>query len=226
MIVGHVVAAGFGIASRVRGSKAFHPRGVVHEAVVRISQAPGAPASVPLLAQRAEHRALVRFSRGAGLPRPLPDVLGLAVRILDAHGQGAHQDFLLVTSGDGLLAQHLLLPSRGYDRLPYSSLIPYRIDGDLHVIGAYARPGPAWRAGGDREQLAALTQSRRPAFDLGIARLGHRLRPFGSLELGPRLSDDQNAIHFNVWNTGPGLEPATFLSVSYTHLTLPTKRIV
>jgi hypothetical protein len=33
-------------------------------------------------------RPLLRFSRGAGLPEPLPDVLGVAIRLPDAHGPG------------------------------------------------------------------------------------------------------------------------------------------
>lgn len=207
-----LVATGFNLASRVRGSKAFHPRGVVHEATLRITGSPEAPAGAPLLREPGEHRAVVRLSLGAGLPRPLPDVRGLAIRIPDAHGEGRHQDFLLVTSGDGALAQHLLLPARSYSGLPYSCLIPYRIDGEPYIVGAYARPSVAWRAGGDHEQLMALAHGDEPAFDLGIARLGHRLRPVGSLRLGPRLPDDRNALRFNPFNTGGGLEPATFLS--------------
>ena len=53
----------------------------------------------------------MRFSRGAGLPEPLPDILGVAVRVLDSHGPGGHQDFLLATSSGLPVAHHALLPA-------------------------------------------------------------------------------------------------------------------
>lgn len=211
-VIDSALAATFGTASKIRGTKVFHPHGVVHAATVRISDAPGAPEGAPLLRTRAEHRAIVRVSRATGLRRPIPDVRGLAIRLLDVYGPDRHQDFLLVTSGDGLLAQHLLLPARQISSLPYSCLAPYRIDGELYIIGAYARPSVDWRSGGDFEQLNALAASGRPAFDLGIARLGQRLRPFGTLTFGDRLPDEANATRFNVYNTGDGLEPATFVN--------------
>ena len=51
----------------------------------------------PLLRRRATHQGLVRFSRCVGLPNAVPDLLGMPLRLSDAHGAGRHQDFLLVT---------------------------------------------------------------------------------------------------------------------------------
>lgn len=210
---GAVTAVGFGTASRLRGAKAFHPQGTVYEATVAITGAAGAPADVPLLSEPAERPALIRFSRGAGLPRPLPDVLGMAIRLIDAHGEGRHQDLLLVTSGDGAVIQHLLLPARRWDSLPYSSLIPYRVpDGGLILFGARRRQAPGWNATDDREQLARVAADRSVAFDLGVAPVGGRLAPVGEILLGDRLPAGANAIRFNPFNTGGGLEPATVLN--------------
>lgn len=187
-----VLAAALGVGSRIRGTKVAHPRGVVHSATLRV--AGDSRLGVPLLSQAGEHEALVRLSRGVGLPRPAPDVLGLALRIPDAHGPQSHQDFLLVTSGGGPITRHLLLPARGVAGRPYSTLIPYRIDGRLYTLLARPRSGTA------------------PVFDLAVAPIGGTPRSIASLALGPRLPDDANATRFNVWNTGPELEPATFLS--------------
>src|SRR4029450_7999147 len=59
----------------------------------------GPPQSgVPLFQAGATHQALLRFSRGAGLPEPLPDALGVAIKLPDAHGPGVDQDLLLTSS--------------------------------------------------------------------------------------------------------------------------------
>src|SRR3954471_6973205 len=125
-VIGTVTRAGFEAAARLRGSKAFHPSGVVHEATVEITGGPAAPDGVTILGRPASHTALIRFSRGAGLPQPIPDVLGMAIRLTDAYGPGHHQDLLLVTSGHGAALHHLLLPAPSFLSLPYSSLLPYR----------------------------------------------------------------------------------------------------
>ena len=84
--------------------------------------------------------AIVRLSRGVGLPKPLPDVLGLAVRIVDAHGPNRHQDLLLVTSVDAPVLHHLILPGPlGSYGQSYSSVLPYRLGDRLALVGALPR---------------------------------------------------------------------------------------
>jgi hypothetical protein len=43
---------------------------------------------------------VVRFSRAGGLPEPLPDALGVAVRLPGAYGPGRDQDLLVTSSAD------------------------------------------------------------------------------------------------------------------------------
>lgn len=212
-VIGTVTAAGFGAASRLRGSKAFHPEGVVHEATVELTGSPSVPPGVEILATPARHDALIRFSRGAGLPSPLPDVMGMAIRLPDVHGRGRHQDLLLVTSGNGPVVQHLLLPAPGFMSLPYSSLLPYRAgDGGLFLVGATVRKRLRPAPGSDEyDVLARSAATGRPAFDLAVASLGGRLRPVGTITLGSRREPDANAIRFNPFNTGGGLNPTGFL---------------
>jgi hypothetical protein len=84
---------------------------VVHDARLAIPGAAAAPAAAELLSRPGEHRVIVRFSRAVGVPRPIPDPLGLSLRVPDVYGDGRHQDFLLVTSADYPVAHHIFLPA-------------------------------------------------------------------------------------------------------------------
>ena len=62
----------------------------------------------------------------------------------------------------------------------------------------------------DRLQVAAATG--RLAFDLAVAPVAGRFRPVGSLRVGRRLGPELDALRFNPWNTGGGMEPAGWLN--------------
>ena len=200
---GRVAARGFALGSALRGAKFFHPVGVVHEATVDVDE---------VLAEPGRYHSLIRFSRGVGLPVGVPDVLGMAVRLLDAHGEGRHQDFLMVTSGDGAFVQHFLLPARRFSALPLSTVLPYRAGGGSFIVGARALDWPGEAAGDEMTDLLRIAGTGLPAFELGVAALGRRLRPVGEITLGERLEPSANRIRFDPWNTGGGLEPATALN--------------
>jgi hypothetical protein len=185
-----LAALGFGAASFVRRTKVFHPHGAVHDARVELSGETRAPG---FLGEAGGFDAIVRLSRGAGTPKPLPDFIGLALRLLDAHGDGAHQDFLLLTSGEGAVAQHTFRPSLAVDDGPYSSVLPYNGGGQSFVV-------------------AALPQSET-RFTLGITGLrARKMLAIGELVLGARQPDEANSIRFNPWNTGGGIEPSGWLN--------------
>jgi hypothetical protein len=207
--IGAVLAA----LAAVRRGKAFHPEGVVYDARLSIAGDPVAPQAADLLSRRGEHRALARFSRAVGLPRPIPDLLGLSLRVPDAYGPGRHQDLLLVTSADYPLLHHIFLPARDVQQRPYSSSLPYRANDELFLVGAVAqRSSP--RAGGrnEFERLEAEVATGRLAFDIAVARITGRFRPVGSLHIGRRLGQELDALRFNPWNTGGGMEPAGWLN--------------
>lgn len=189
--VAAAAAAAFGALSRLRGARIFHPRGVGYSALVRVEEPQGRYPGVPMLERPGEHPALVRFSRAVGLPEPLPDALGLALRLVDLHGPGRHQDFLLVTSAHGPLLHHLLLPDIGrFPGQPFSSILPYRVGGSLRVVGATPDSGGR-------------------AFRLALAPLMGRFVPFAGLEVGERLpGDETEQLAFTPWNTGGGIRPA------------------
>ncbi len=187
-------AAGTAMAALagLRRGKAVHPQGEVFEARIRVWGDDAAPQASELLSTRAEHPAVVRFSRSIGVPRPLPDLLGLSLRVLDAYGPRRHQDLLLVTSVDHPVLHHVFVPAKGIADQPYSSSLPYRAGDERFVVGV-------------------LPQSET-RFDLAVAPLDGRFTPIARIELGPKLSETADALRFNPFNTGGGLEPSGWLN--------------
>jgi hypothetical protein len=202
-LAGAALASVFGAVSRARGRRSFHPHGVGFRATLEPF---GEPSGATALDRAGE--ATVRLSRSLGLPEWTLDPCGLALRLPDAHGPDRHQDLLLVSSGRRRGWRHALLPSRGFGDRPYSSLLPYRLRGDLVVVGARAlAPGPG--------PLLADLRAAPPAlgFELGLARPGGEWRPVAVLSLQDRVSDDEiERLALNPVNTGGGLELAGFLN--------------
>jgi len=200
------IARMFEVLSRWRGKRIFHPEGVGFAA--RLT--PVAGSRVGATALDTPSRPIVRLSRSLGLPEPLPDPCGLAFRITDAYGPGRHQDVLLVSSARAPLARHMILPSRGFLDRPYSSLLPYRLNGSLVLltargVGGEGR-GPLLRELRERE-LGGLE------FELGIATLTGSWRPAARLALGERLPAERTErLGFDPTNAGGGLEPAWWLN--------------
>lgn len=183
----------WGALSAGRAARIFHPDGDAFEAVLRVrAPARGEGRGVALLDVPAEHRAIVRLSRATGIPRPLPDALGVAIRVPDAHGRGRHQDLLFVTSLDGAVLHHLILPAPFGWRQSLSTILPYRVGGALRLFGVRRRA--------------------EDAFDLSVARPLGRWRPFADVLLGDRLPGRvSKRLRFNVWHTGGGIEPVGLL---------------
>src|SRR5215213_368308 len=174
LVIGGVLA---GVAALRRG-KAVHPDGVVHDAMLEVAGAPAAPRSAALLSRPGEHRAIVRFSRSVGVPRPIPDLLGMSVRVPDAYGPGRHQDVMLVTSVDLPILHHIFLPATDVQQRPYTSSLPYRAGDDLFLIGAlsdHRSPRPAGHDEFDRLDRAASTGEL--VFRVAVAPLNGRFRP-------------------------------------------------
>jgi hypothetical protein len=190
-VAGASLGAVLGAIAAVRRGKAVHPHGVVHAA--RLILDGSGPAGSSLLGQPGEHGAIVRFSRSLGLPRPLPDLLGMSIRVPDAYGPGRHQDLLLVTSADLPVVHHVFLPAGDVQQRPYTSSLPYRAAGERFLVGTLPEPGPL-------------------RFKLAVAPLLGRFRPIGDLVVEARLSDELDALRFNPWNIGGGLEPVGWLN--------------
>lgn len=207
--IGLVLAA----VAAIRRGKAVHPHGAVYEAELTITAGPGAAGGAELFAPSAPRPALVRFSRSLGLPRPLPDLLGMSVRVPDAYGRGRHQDFLMVTSVDAPVGHHLFLPASDVQQRPYSSSLPYRAGGRTLLVGALPRPDSPRPGGADElERLAAAAATGALVFDLAVAEVWGRFRAVAELRVGDPLPPEADALRFNPRNAGGGLEPAGFLN--------------
>lgn len=201
--LGVVAAAASATGSALRRRRVFHPEGVAFDATLQVT---GASHGARLLDEAGTHQAIVRLSRGIGLPERWPDFLGIALRLPEVHGPRAHQDLLLVSSGSGALARHLLAPQRTFGPGRWSTLVPYRVAGRPVVFGA-RRLDDAAPAEVDVDDLRTDPVPLR--FALELAGAWGDWEQVGVLELGERLPDAVgDALRFDPAHTGGGIEAA------------------
>lgn len=205
-VVEGVLASALATGSALRRARVFHPVGVAYAVTVRIEPGPAGPWGAPLLDRPATLPGVVRLSRGAGLPEGLPDVLGLALRLTDAHGPGRHQDLLVNTAGREPLVRQVFLPARGFGTGRYSSVLPYRTGTGRVLFGARPLGGGTLRTFAELDRAAAAGELR---FRLEAARPGGPWRPVGTVEVGERLPDAvARELRFHVnEHTGGGIAP-------------------
>lgn len=200
-----VTAGVFRAAARLRGARAFHPVGVAYPAAVEIEEDLAAPALRP-----GTLVAVVRFSRGAGLPRPLPDIHGVGLRVLDAHGPGRHQDVLVTSVVSPGVGRYVLRPGWTVSGPTYSSIAPYRgPSGDL-LLGARVPPGERY----DLNRLHDVVEAGRCRLELMAAHPFGPWRSIGTVTVHhDRLSEeDEEALQLDPWNTAEGFTPVGWVN--------------
>jgi hypothetical protein len=198
-LAGRLVAVPLGAVARWRQGKPMHFRGAVLDAVLE-RHGGDPPFGVPWLDAVRDEPVVVRMSRGAGLPAPLPDVLGLAIRL--TADDGTPVDLLLSTTGRGRLGRLLPVP-RSDAAATYGSIMAYRSGAGPLRIAALPEvpalpsdPGPVARAAADGGIVFTLAAAIGP----GEWRPFARLRTTGAREpLDPALRFDA------VRNAPPGL---------------------
>jgi len=170
-------------AARQAG-KPLHPRGAVTRGVLE-RHGSVRRSGVAWLDEPGRHDVIARWSRSVGLPGPVPDVLGLAVRVVLDDERAA--DVLFSTTGTGPLTRFALLPRRSFER-PMTTLLPYRTDHGPVVLAAEA--------------------SDARTVDLAWARSTGAWQPFATLLLddAPEQADDAAVSFDPVLNQLPGLE--------------------
>jgi hypothetical protein len=201
--LGRVLRAGFAALLAVRRPRPIHSRGRVLRGWITwldgastsgirwIDEHPGEP--LPIVA---------RLSRSLGLPAPLPDILGLALRVGTDAGPA---DIELSSTGLGIPSRFMLLPHRSPSSARFGSLLPYR--SALGPILICAIPlAPADLPSGGEALDKALT--REPwRLRLHHATPTGRWHPFAEISL--HLADDQSdeALRFDsVRHHLPGAE--------------------
>jgi len=211
--IGYSVGAVLAGLAAARGGKPVHPHGVAYRARLVVDGAPHAPDGSTLLSTPAEHAAVMRFSRSLGVPRPIPDLLGVSLRILDAYGPGRHQDFLLVTSVDLPVLHHVFVPASDVQQRPYSSSLPYGAGDETFIVGVVPDPTSPRPAGDDEfDRLDRAAATGRLVFGLAIAPVRGRFRRIGSVHVQDRLPPELDALRFAPFNCGGGLRPAGALN--------------
>jgi hypothetical protein len=218
---GPVVAAGFYTLAALRRRRSLHPTGVGYQGRLRVPDERPPRPGVPLFQAGATHPVLVRFSRGAGLPEPLPDALGVAIKLPDAHGPGVDQDLLLTSSTDRPLLRRLLFPARSFVRGAFSTALPYDLGSERVVLVLVPAPINAGRSagGGGRRPVGGLAELRAVAangleFELRTAKSFGRSQPLATVTVDAPLPADQTeGLRFNPWTTGPGIHPSGWLNL-------------
>jgi len=184
-----LAAAVFAGVSRARGKRAVHTHGIGFEGVLTLRPGPGL-ALLPAFGEPREVPALYRLSASFDLPRPLPDLLGVAVKLPGLHGPGRDQDLLLVSCLGGRASKYVPWPTRDPGWRAFSSILPYRCARRLVLPGALGAGGAG-------------------RFELAVAPAGGPLLAFGALEAQRRLPyEATQALCFDPFTTGGGLEPA------------------
>lgn len=126
-----VVRGVFETGARVRHARVFHPRGI------RLAGRFHAAADYVPWFGPGERAVIARLSKGFGAPAGLPDVLGLAFRVLDRDDHP--WDFALATTGRGTLGRMVVTPARSWTTARFGSLLPYRF-GDSAPTWVLADP--------------------------------------------------------------------------------------
>ncbi|MDT0274732.1 phosphodiesterase [Blastococcus goldschmidtiae] len=198
---GRVVAVPLAALARWRNGRPMHPRGAVFSAVLD-RHGGDRPWGVAFLDATSCDDVVVRLSRGAGLPAPLPDLLGLAVRV--DGGSGEPVDLLLSTTGRGALTR--VVPALRRDTASvYGSIMAYRsAAGPIRLAalpttqGIPSEPGP----------LAESVRRRSLVFELAAARGLEPWRPFARLTIHDAVRPLDPDLRFDaVRRPPPGLSP-------------------
>ncbi|MFD5244289.1 hypothetical protein ACFWIW_07085 [Amycolatopsis sp. NPDC058340] len=191
--VGRVFRAGFHALSALRGARAFHPNGLLLKGELHALRRDDLALPVEPV------EVTVRMSKGAGLPGRTPDALGLAVRIPAADGDP--WDLTLTTSAGRVLPR----PARGWTHGRYSSLLPYRANGELLWLSARAETPR--HAEASLDALRRLVKEGPVTFLVESVRANGHRKPCATLTLYEVDEDAPRPAFDPMLNAPPGWEP-------------------
>lgn len=201
MNVSDLAALPFQWGSAIRGKRFFHPLGVMAEGVVERVAPAGRGLPIPSC------DIVARVSKATGTPGPLPDFIGLAVRIPPSPQARTPWDILLVSAGSGVLARALALrPATSWRGQTLTTLMPLHYRGHNWWLRARIMseiPGRGLSLDHVRQRL----ERRGIEVTLDQACGREDFAPLGRLTLTKVMdSDDGRDVSFDpVINTAPGL---------------------
>ncbi|TNY36887.1 phosphodiesterase [Thermomonospora catenispora] len=197
-MIAEILSVPFQVAARLRHDRALHPHGRDYRATLHLIGTMNTPL------EAGDHEIAVRISKSVSTPGGLPDILGVAFRVPAAAGA---VDLLFATTGTGPVTRHLLRVRRSFT-VPYTTLLPYEVGGDLRVLGLL--PAPGRRVPCDLAVLDAAIRTEPLTFELATASPAGRWRPWGTLRIHTPLpggSPEAGAFDPQL-NRLPGLRPA------------------
>ena len=200
-LLGRVFRAVFRLILLVRRPRPIHTRGRVLDG--EITWTPGAaPSGISWIDEppAAAVPVVARLSRGVGLPAPLPDLIGLAMRI-EVDGRPA--DIELASTGIGVPGRFLLVPHRFPFRAWFGSLLPYRSEHGPVLLAARAIDGRRLPSGGDAlDGVLAATGCRLRLYHATATGKWH---PFAVVSLRLSPAQDDRGLRFDSFrNAIPG----------------------
>ena len=213
--VGGILAPIAAEGSLVRGARLFHPDGVVFHADVHAIEGGGplgAALQGPALARFSG--ALFRGHRGS----LLPDILGLALRFHPGRGAepGARsQDLLLATFRHVWTLPLAMFVTRRDDYLAnaYDTVLRSRVAGERGVFTFRVVPeAPTGEGHGRLARLENAVADGRAWLRLEMrpAWRGAPAVPIATIALREAADVDQEALRFDPFRAGAGIEPAGF----------------
>lgn len=216
-IVGALWAAPVAAISAMRHARMFHPRGEL--ALGRVEPLPRTPH--PDLARRFAGHALVRLSGAVSKKeRTHDEVLGIALRVSDlpivsTAPNECDQDLLFATIVSPLTMPIAPFSTRSDDFLAnqYWAVAPFEIEGIGRVKLRLTPAVQAESRSGDRqERLVRGIADHRACFVIEVRRTMHtEWMPVASLWLDALSALDQEALRFDPFRIGRGIQPVGFV---------------
>lgn len=190
----------WGAAARHR--RFFHPAGVL--ATGFLDRVAPAGEGLPV----GSSTVVARISKGAGTLGPVPDAVGLALRVPARHDQGAW-DILLVSAGSGVFSRAVgLRPVMSWAGLTMTTLMPLGYREDVWWLRARLTT-PVHGFGLALSSMRSEIDRGRVCFALDQAHGTGEFRPLADLVLTCSEQDDGAGrdVSFDpIVNTAPGVE--------------------
>ncbi|NNH69812.1 phosphodiesterase [Nocardia uniformis] len=183
-VVGEIFAAG----AWVRRNRVFHPTGMSLTGALY-----AVDGGYKQLLGSADRPVLARVSKGIGLPAGVPDVLGLAVRVLDRRNRP--WDLALATTGTGPWSRFLLQPAQGWESARYGSLMAYRFEGGP-AEWIFAEPDAGQPETPSLAALSAYLKGHRIGFILQARTRGGATRTLAEITIAEPEIGEQAAPGF------------------------------
>jgi hypothetical protein len=209
--LGRAVEVAFWWVARLRSGRAVHTKGTLLRAQLRVD---GESLTGAALGGPWTRPALVRLSKSVGTPRGLPDLLGVAFRVEmpPPFSDTGLLDMLFASAGRHDLNHFVLTPTARWWSRPYSTVLPYHVDGRTRFLGLQAELPDRDAGGAEPVSVEADIGCIRRALVLTERSLTGPLCHVGCLVLDavPAASE---AISFDpILNASPRVHPIRFLS--------------